>query len=366
MTTAVRPTFKDIVNFGGSFSPRFGARVCYALGHTQEGPGDAYSLAAYCRNPANNASYHDIIDNFTCIAIVDTDDASWSVLNANPRAYNFCYAGSRASWTREEWIRNMRNGIRISAWKIVENLAKYPYLKAIVQARPYPKGDIACVADHYFVTRVLGIGTHTDLGPHYPFDLLEADIRMYLGMTSPKPLPAPVNRINERAAKASDDLFVLGARVKTGRENAIGEVVTPDGRGRWAKFENGYVYWSPTTGAVAMPDEIFDVWKTHGFEGGALGYPTVERTELDGGLVQAFERGVIYRRHGSDIGFYVHGIIGTRWAREGYEEGPLGWPISNEYSDGNGGRRQDFEHGSLLWDPSGAVKVAAVKVVMAA
>ena len=78
---------------------------------------------------------------------------------------------------------------------------------------------------------------------------------------------------------------------------------------------------------------------------------------LDRGGVQAFQGGVLYVLNGADPkGHVVHGVIGARWAKEGYEKGVLGWPTSDEYADGNG-RRQDFEHGSLLWDPSGAVKI---------
>ena len=44
----------------------------------------------------------------------------------------------------------------------------------------------------------------------------------------------------------------------------------------------------------------------------------------------------------------VHGRIRDAWAAAGWEAGPLGYPISDEYADGDG-RRSDFEHGYIHW-----------------
>ena len=45
----------------------------------------------------------------------------------------------------------------------------------------------------------------------------------------------------------------------------------------------------------------------------------------------------------------VYGAIRDRWAATGWERGPLGYPTSGEY-DVPGGRRSDFQHGSITWD----------------
>ncbi|WP_442854302.1 LGFP repeat-containing protein, partial [Arthrobacter sp. Soil764] len=40
-------------------------------------------------------------------------------------------------------------------------------------------------------------------------------------------------------------------------------------------FQNGAILWSTATGAQISPNgPIRDAWKTTGFEGGILGYPT--------------------------------------------------------------------------------------------
>lgn len=69
----------------------------------------------------------------------------------------------------------------------------------------------------------------------------------------------------------------------------------------------------------------------------------------------------LYRKDGAEHGFYVTGVIGARYLKDGAERGDLGYPTSNEYDNGTGGRRQDFENGSLDWDPSGAVKILGGK-----
>jgi uncharacterized protein with LGFP repeats len=71
---------------------------------------------------------------------------------------------------------------------------------------------------------------------------------------------------------------------------------TPDGRGRYNHFTGGSVYWSPETGARE-----------------------------------------------------VRGAIRQRWASLGWENSPLGYPISNEYAV-TGGQRSDFQRGSIVFN----------------
>lgn len=74
------------------------------------------------------------------------------------------------------------------------------------------------------------------------------------------------------------------------------ELTTPDGVGRYNRFENGSIYWTPATGAHE-----------------------------------------------------VHGRIREQWADLGWETGDLGYPVSDEYVV-PGGSRNDFEHGSIVWN----------------
>ncbi|QGJ92022.1 lysin A [Gordonia phage Keelan] len=162
--------------------------------------------------------------------------------------------------------------------------------------------------------------------------------------------PAPVINLIDQEAKENP---WVGKRITKG------EIVCPDGKGRWAEFENAHIYWHPNHGAHAIPHGgLFETWGAdYRWETGVLGYPVRDFTKLDDGAVMAFTGGVLYRKDGASKGFYVKGTIGKRWADEGYEKGPSGFPTSNEYEHDKVGRIQDFEHNSLLWHPSGAVKL---------
>ncbi|MDV8006738.1 N-acetylmuramoyl-L-alanine amidase [Rhodococcus sp. IEGM 1318] len=141
-----------------------------------------------------------------------------------------------------------------------------------------------------------------------------------------------------------------------------GEKPCKDGVGRYADFENGSIYWHPDTGAVPIPKLVYEVWAARGWEIEYLGYPQRFHVVYENeGDLQSFQGGTIARRYGTP-GFVCHGVIGRRWIEEGGvrdvdgKPTTLGWPTSDEY-DFDGGRRQDFEHGSLLWHPSGAIEI---------
>ena len=170
------------------------------------------------------------------------------------------------------------------------------------------------------------------------------------GGAKPAPAPPP-NQIDEMQKVAGGWL---------GERKTKGEITTPDGKGRYAQFERGYIYWHPDTGARAIPLNIFETWAGLGWEAGPLGYPTKHHAVVDKvGDIQAFQRGVIYRRYG-EPGYWVHGVIGDSWYKRGAENSDLGWPVSNE-EDFDGGKVQHFQHDSLAWNPSGAVRITRKK-----
>lgn len=85
------------------------------------------------------------------------------------------------------------------------------------------------------------------------------------------------------------------------------ELPTPDGRGRFNHFEGGSIYWTPEWGA-----------------------------------------------------FEVHGLIRQRWADLGWEQGFLGFPVTDELplAGSGGGRYSLFEHGIVTWEPGQTEAVA--------
>ncbi|WTW95688.1 aryl-sulfate sulfotransferase [Streptomycetaceae bacterium NBC_01309] len=143
----------------------------------------------------------------------------------------------------------------------------------------------------------------------------------------------------------------------TGRESGYlgfpttSEMGTPDGRGRYNKFQNGSVYWTPQTGARAVQGAINTRWGQVGWERGVLGYPlTDEVTTPDGrGRFTHFERGgSIYWTPWTGA-HEVYGAIRDTWASLGWERGRLGYPTSGEYTPAAGQRRTNFEGGYILW-----------------
>jgi hypothetical protein len=52
------------------------------------------------------------------------------------------------------------------------------------------------------------------------------------------------------------------------------ETGTPDAQGRYNHFQNGSIYWHPSTGPMMVKGGIRDSWSHQGWELGGLGYPT--------------------------------------------------------------------------------------------
>lgn len=177
----------------------------------------------------------------------------------------------------------------------------------------------------------------------------------YLDAVLGEPTVPVVNEIDAEAKRAASWI---------GPRETVGEITCPDGRGRFAVFANAWVYWSPDVRktkdvgdrAVAVPRSIFEVWARAGWEKGPIGYPTARHVVVPGGVVQAFQRGAIYRPSGTP-GFVMHGAILGRYKQLGFESGPWGWPTSDEKQTADGGREQTFEHVTALWHPSGVVTV---------
>lgn len=179
-TSPVSPKFTEIDLMGNSRSSRSG-KPTYFLLHTEEGNSDAQSLARYCNVVQNGVSYHYTLRDSILVDVVDTDFASWSVLDANSRTINLCFAGSKASWDRAAWLKRSAD-IEIAAWIAVQDCVKYaiapdPIGKDYVRLAKAGHG----ISDHRFVTEGLGIGTHTDVGDGFPWDVFAAHVARFTG-----------------------------------------------------------------------------------------------------------------------------------------------------------------------------------------
>lgn len=184
-----RPPFTEIPVWSKNHQPRNGTRVDLFLLHTQEGGnGDASALARWLGGNVG-VSYHYTVSTgrsaVTVCDVVDTDYAAWSVLSANNRSISLCFAGSRASWSRQQWLDNAVS-IDTAAFLAVQDCRKYN-IPITVLAPPYTSGR-AGISDHNYVTKVLKDGTHTDVGKNFPWDMFTNAVALHAGKTPP-PIP---------------------------------------------------------------------------------------------------------------------------------------------------------------------------------
>lgn len=132
-----------------------------------------------------------------------------------------------------------------------------------------------------------------------------------------------------------------------------GETVTPDGRGRFSTFQNGVIYWSPSTGAHAVRGGIRALWQERGAERGELGYPTTDEITNPNkpGVVQGFQGGTVYwsEETGPKV---VEGDILRVYREAGAENSDLGYPTTDEISlSTRNGAFSRFQGGYIYWSP---------------
>jgi len=124
------------------------------------------------------------------------------------------------------------------------------------------------------------------------------------------------------------------------------ETGTPDGVGRYNHFSNdGSIYWTPATGAQSVHGAIRDRWEAMGWERSALGYPTSDENAASSGRMSNFQNGAIYWSPTTGA-HSINAPIMQKYRAQGAEAGSLGFPISDPYAV-PGGMRVDFQGGSL-------------------
>ncbi|SDC05991.1 Uncharacterized conserved protein, contains LGFP repeats [Geodermatophilus telluris] len=125
-------------------------------------------------------------------------------------------------------------------------------------------------------------------------------------------------------------------------------------------FARGAIYWTPATGAHVLRGALYDAWAARGRENGPLGYPVTDEgaTGRPGGAYQLFTGGRIYWTAGTGAQPVRGGMLAA-WDREGRDNGVLGFPASDERPVGDGiGTLQEFEGGTIFYtDTTGAAPV---------
>ena len=130
------------------------------------------------------------------------------------------------------------------------------------------------------------------------------------------------------------------------------ETPTPVRAGSYNVFQGGVVYWSPTTGAHEVHGLIQQAWSAQGYENGPAGFPLTNEIAMSSrlGAIEGFEGGAMVWSPTTGA-HLVRGAIDATWNALGADNSKLGLPITNEVAV-PGGRRSTFEHGTITWTPS--------------
>jgi Uncharacterized protein potentially involved in peptidoglycan biosynthesis len=144
-----------------------------------------------------------------------------------------------------------------------------------------------------------------------------------------------------------------GAEGILGSAKSAQEEVTKDGQGRFKEYQNGVIYWHPSTGAHEVHGAILYKWNALGRETSWLGYPSSDEMQDANGVGRhtKFQHGSIYWF--PDTGPHpLRPEIFKLWQDLGGETGRLGYPITDELDGPYGGSRyQQFQNGSYIyWD----------------
>jgi uncharacterized protein with LGFP repeats len=129
-----------------------------------------------------------------------------------------------------------------------------------------------------------------------------------------------------------------------------GLMTCPDGIGHFEHYQNGSIYWSPSSGAQEVHGNIRAKWAALGSETGLLGYPlTDESPSADGvGRFNHFQGGSIYWT--PSIGAHeIHGPIRTTYLSVGGPQSRLRYP-KTDVTPTLLGARSTFLGGYIDWN----------------
>lgn len=152
----------------------------YTAGH--EGPDDAENGAAYDQRRTDGVSSHFYVDSNSIVQCVDTNDRSHTALyHGNMWGIHIEIAGTRQ--TREQWLDavsrpTIRFAAKVTAWALREHDLPFKRLAVNALADPAARG----IADHNACTVSFPDdgGTHTDVGPGFPWDIFLQDVADFM------------------------------------------------------------------------------------------------------------------------------------------------------------------------------------------
>lgn len=188
-------------------------------------------------------------------------------------------------------------------------------------------------------------------GPYAGWHLMVSNMAAY----SNTPLPlSPVSPAPSQIPATQTPLAQKAAAIN----GALGLPVSPEvyglkGGGSYRNYQYGALIYSPATGAHISTGAIRNLWAGYGFENGILGYPVTDEVSglKDGGVYQNYQGGALLWSPATGAHISTGAIRGA-WAAAGFEAGPLGYPTSEIYQI-NGGTAQDYQNGVITSSASG-------------
>ncbi|ASN51098.1 transglycosylase SLT domain-containing protein [Sinomonas sp. R1AF57] len=162
---------------------------------------------------------------------------------------------------------------------------------------------------------------------------------------------ATVTVAAKNAPPAAVASLIDAKAAQAGLGSAYGDFGAIRSGGFYRMYQRGAVVWTAVTGARVSTGAIRSAWQRQGFENGYLGYPTTDeiRGLRDGGVYQMYEGGAIVWNPLTGA-FESGGAIRAAWLRFGLENGKLGYPVTDEIRGlRNGGSYQAYQGGVIVW-----------------
>lgn len=134
------------------------------------------------------------------------------------------------------------------------------------------------------------------------------------------------------------------------------EAPTSDGVGRFRHYQLGSIYWHPMSGACEVHGDIAAKWQATGWENGFLGYPLTDESGAGAiGRFNHFMNGSIYwtPQHGAHP---LARTVTEKWQTMGWESS-IGFPTGDPVDLGDGELHQVFERAIVSWGPQRGVRV---------
>lgn len=136
----------------------------------------------------------------------------------------------------------------------------------------------------------------------------------------------------------------------------IGPPQDLSGKGISQDFASGSLIYSPATGTHDSHGAIRTRWLASGAEHGPWGYPTSNEYPAGQGRAQKYQNGTIYWSPSTGAHTTTPGEIEKRYVQLGAAAGPLGLPTAEQITDGDT-RWQEFSNGYLLHCPTTGTKM---------